>query len=148
MKTYKLLFLTLFLLAGTFISTQAQPSTTENKTSAIQSDEQSNNYALLVRNYNHLRAAVKTVEMMTEDDPNAVNKFEVVICGKTITNINKHKSLINEAKQKGITLTACGMSMNNFSMDKEELPEGVGVKPNGLIRIFELQEKGYKTITL
>jgi intracellular sulfur oxidation DsrE/DsrF family protein len=148
MKTYKLLFLTLFLLAGTFISTQAQPSTTENKTSAIQSDEQSNNYALLVRNYNHLRAAVKTVDMMTEDDPNAVNKFEVVICGKKITNINKHKSLINEAKQKGITLTACGMSMNNFSMDKEELPEGVGVEPNGLIRIFELQEKGYKTITL
>ncbi len=148
MKTYKLLFLTLFLFAGTFISTQAQPSTSENKTSAIQSNEQSNNYALLVRNYNHLRAAVKTVEMMTEDDPNAVNKFEVVICGKKIRNINKHKSLINEAQQKGITLTACGMSMNNFSMDKEELPAGVGVESNGLIRIFKLQEKGYKTITL
>lgn len=148
MKTYKLLFLILFLLAGTFISTQAQPSTTENKTSAIQSDQKSNNYALLVRNYNHLRAAIKTVEMMTEDDPNAINKFEVVICGKIITNINKHKSLINEAKQKGITLTACGMSMNNFSMDKEQLPEGVSIEPNGLIRIFELQEKGYKTITL
>jgi intracellular sulfur oxidation DsrE/DsrF family protein len=147
MKFYNLLFLTLFLLTGTVISTQAQPSV-ENNTVAIQSDKQSNNYALLVRNYNHLRAAIKTVEMMTEDDPNGVNKFEIVICGKRITNINNHKSLINEAKQKGITLTACGMSMNKFSMDKEELPEGVGVEPNGLIRIFELQEKGYKTITL
>ena len=148
MKIYKLLFLTFFLLTGTFISTQAQPSTSENKTSAIQSNTQSNNYALLVRNYNHLRAAVKTVDMMTEDDSDAVNNFEVVICGKKITDINKHKSLINEAKQKGITVTACGMSMNNFSMDNEELPEGVNVEPNGLIRIFKLQEKGYKTITL
>ena len=148
MKTYKLLFLTLFLLAGTFISTQAQPSATEKKTSAIQSNEQSNNYALLVRNYNHLRAAVNTLDMMTSENPKAVNNFEVVFCGRKITKINKHQSLINEAKQKGVTLTACGMSMKKFSMDKKQLPNGVVVKPNGLIRIFELQKKGYKTITL
>jgi intracellular sulfur oxidation DsrE/DsrF family protein len=148
MKIYNLLLLILFLLAGTFISAQAQPASSENNTKAIQSVEQNNNYALLVRNYNHLRAAVKTIDMMTEENPNAVGKFEVVICGKKITKINKHQPLINEAKQKGITITACGMSMNKFSMDKKELPKGVGVEPNGLIRIFKLQEKGYKTITL
>ncbi|NGP87663.1 DsrE family protein [Fodinibius halophilus] len=148
MKTYNLLLLTLFLLTGTFIPSQAQPSAYENTIAAIQSDKKNNNYALLVRNYNHLKAAVKTVEMMTEDNPNTVNKFEVIICGKKITDIQKHQPLIKRAKQKGITLTACGMSMNKFSMDKEELPKGIGVVPNGLIRIFKLQDDGYKTITL
>lgn len=146
MNFFKLLILTLFLLTGTLIQTQAQSST--NTTAAIHSDKQSNNYALLVRNFNHLNAAVKTVDMMTEDDPNAVNNFEVVICGKKIRNINDHQSLIDEAQNKKITITACGMSMNKFSMDKKELPEGIDVVPNGLIRIFELQDKGYKTITL
>lgn len=148
MNIFRISFLTLFLFTGILIQTQAQSSTSENIPGAMQPDKQSNNYALLVRNFNHLKAAVKTVDMMTEDEPNAVNNFEVVICGNKITTISEHQALIEEALNKEITLTACGMSMNKFSMGNEELPEGVEVVPNGLIRIFELQDKGYKIITM
>lgn len=145
---FRILFLTLFLFFGTLSQTQAQSTTSPNTPAATQADRQSNSYTLLIRNFNHLKAAVKTVEMMTEDSPNAINNFEVVICGKKITTINDHRALIKEAQNKGITLTACGMSMNKFSMDKDELPKGVESVPNGLIRVYELQDKGYKTITL
>lgn len=147
MKTLNLFLLTLFLFTATFIQTHAQPSSpTDFQTTQL--DTEGNDYALLIRNFNHLQAAIKTVDMMTEDDPNAVNNFEVIICGKKLTDINDYKSLVKKAQNKGLTLTACGMTMDNFSMDKEDLPDGVQVEANGLIRIFELQEQGYKTITL
>lgn len=148
MNFFRILFLTFLLITGTFFQSQAQSPVSQNDPATTQLDKQGNNYALLVRNFNHLRAAVKTVVMITADNPNAVNKFEVVICGRNITNINEYTSLVNRAQNKGITLTACGMSMNKFSMDKSDLPKDVGVVENGLIRIFELQDKGYKTITL
>lgn len=148
MKLLKFLFLAVFIFTGTLMQSLAQESSTEKTTVKTQVAEENKNYALLIRNFNHLKAAVKTIDMLKEDRPNAVNKFEVVICGKKIVHINEHKSLINKSQEKGITLTACGMTMNKFSMDKKDLPKGVGVVPNGLIRIFKLQEDGYKTITL
>lgn len=148
MRTLKILITALFLITGIFIQTKAQSSASPEVTLSAQiTDQQTDSYALLVRNYNHLQAAVKTVDMLNDYDRNIEN-FEVVLCGKKITQINSNKDLINEAQQKGITVTACGMSMNKFSMDKSALPDGVQVVPNGLIRIFDLQEKGYKTITL
>lgn len=106
------------------------------------------NYAMLIRNINHLNAAIKTVNMLTEKNREAVDQFEVVICGKTVTKLKTNADLINKAKQSGITLSVCGMSMNKFSITKEDLSNQVGIVPNGLIRIFELQEQGYYTITL
>lgn len=85
---------------------------------------------------------------MLEDDARAVDHFEVVICGKSVTKLNNYTDLIDRATGSGITLSVCGMSLNKFSVEKDALPQGVDVVPNGLIRIFDLQEKGYKTITL
>ncbi len=145
MQYIKLLFLTLFMFTGALSQAPAQPLSESNSPNI---EKESENYALLIRNFNHLKAAVATIETMTEDNTNAVDNFEVVICGKQLTDINEHKSLVKKAQRKGLTLTACGMTMDNFSMAKEDLPDGVQVEPNGLIRIFELQEQGYKTITL
>lgn len=148
MRILKILFATLFLITGTFIQSKAQSSASTESTVALKvADQQSDSYALLVRNYNHLRAAVKTVDMLSNDNRDIAN-FEVVLCGKKITQINNNKDLVQKAQHKGITVTACGMSMNKFSMDKSELPDDVQVVQNGLIHIFDLQEKGYKTITL
>lgn len=60
---------------------------------------------------------------MTEENPNAVNKFEVIICGRKITEINEYKSLISNAQNKSITLTACELSVNNFQWIKKTCPK-------------------------
>lgn len=147
MKSLNLFLIILLVAAGTFTSTQAQPSASDNTTTAIQADNPNHNYALLVRNFNHLKAAIKTVAMLTEEG-RTVTHFEVVLCGKKITQINENRDLVKKAQRTGITVTACGMSMNKFSMKKADLPDGVRVVKNGLIHIFDLQEQGYKTITL
>lgn len=121
--------------AGLNKQTQVQPSTRQD-------------YAMLIRKIDHLKAAIKTLKMMKENDANAVNHFEVVICGKGVTQLSENSDLIDNATQAGITLSACGMSLNKFSIAENELPQGVGVVSNGLIRMFALQEQGYKTISL
>ncbi|WP_372639271.1 DsrE family protein [Fodinibius sp.] len=137
---------TAFLLSVIIVpGVSSQPVEPNGQTRIHPGTEQ--DYAMLVRNYNHLRAAVKTVDMLSDDNHN-IGNFEVILCGNKITQINSNEDLINEAQQKGITITACGMSMNKFSIDESELPDGVQVVQNGLIRIFDLQEKGYQTITL
>lgn len=103
---------------------------------------------MLIRNMNHLNAAIKTVQMLEEDGQKSVANFEVVICGKEVKNLRKHSDLICSAKEHNIRLSACGMSMEKFSVKNSALPAGVDIVPNGLIRIFELQENGYQTVTL
>lgn len=135
------------MLSTIFVtSAYGQSVESERKTSIQRKAGQ--DYAVLVRNMNHLKAALKTVEMMKEDNAYAIDHFEIVICGKEVTQLNDNAGLIGHATKAGITLSACGMSLKKFSIGEDELPQGVGVVPNGLIRIFDLQEKGYKTITL
>lgn len=140
-QIFTALLLSLFLVPNAY----SQPAENDNQPQ-IQ-PKQGQDYAMLIRKMNHLKAALKTVHMMDEDD-NAVNRFEVVICGKVVKQLNDSKNIIGKATQAGITLTACGMSLNKFSIEENELPKDIKVVPNGLIRIFELQEQGYKTITL
>lgn len=104
-------------------------------------------YALLIRKVNHLKAALKTVDMMKKNTE-TIDHFEVVMCGKSVTQLNDNAALVRQASQAGITLSACGMSLNKFSIAEDELPQKIKVVPNGLIRLFDLQEQGYKTIAL
>lgn len=146
MSPIKHIFATLLLSIIFVPAIYSQPAEPDGH-SQIQPKEESG-YAMLIRNMNHLNAALKTVGMLEEDGGDSIDHFEVVICGKSVTQLNDHAGLITDAVQAGMTLTACGMSLNKFSVPVDELPEGVGVVPNGLIRIFDLQEKGYKTVTL
>jgi len=146
MSALKQIFTT-FLLSILIVPIANSQAVESNNQRQIKPDT-GENYAILIRKINHLNAALKTVSMMEKEDDNAINRFEVVICGKSVTQLNNNTDLVSKATQAGITLSACGMSLNKFSISKDELPEGIGVVANGLIRIFELQEEGYKTITL
>lgn len=106
------------------------------------------NYAMLIRNINHLNPAIKTVEMLQQDSGTTPQNFEVVICGKAVKDLKPNADLLKKAENHGITLSVCGMSLTKFSITEDQLPEYIKVVPNGLIRIFELQKKGYLTITL
>jgi intracellular sulfur oxidation DsrE/DsrF family protein len=140
-KILSVVLLSIFLIPSAY----SQPVESKKQTQ-IQSKE-SHDYALLVRKVNHLKAALKTVTMM-KDDGKTINHFEVVMCGKGVTQLNDNTDLISKATQSGITLSACGMSLNKFAIEEDELPKGVGIVPNGLIRIFDLQQQGYQTIAL
>ena len=108
-------------------------------------------YALLVRKIPHMKASLKTYLQLKEDPAKSPGNFEVVICGKVVkklTNNPETKSIIQKGREAGIRFSACGMSLKKHGVEKTALFEGVKVVPNGIIRIFDLQEKGYRMIEL
>lgn len=140
-RIFTVLLLSLFIVPNTY-SQPVDPQSQEH----FQANE-GQDYAMLIRNMNHLNAAIKTVQML-EGDGQTADQFEVVVCGKSVTKLSDHTDLIDRAAGAGITLSACGMSLNKFSVEKEELPQEVNIVPNGLLRMFDLKEKGYNTLAL
>ncbi|NDI98953.1 hypothetical protein GWA97_07690 [Flavobacterium sp. LaA7.5] len=106
-------------------------------------------YAMLVRNAEHLKASVKTATGLIKENPQL--DFQIVVCGelvKSLVNDNELRQLMDKAKNGGIKILACGLSMDKFNITGKDLPSSVMVTQNGLVYIFGLQKNGYKTITL
>ena len=54
------------------------------------------------------------------------------------------KDTLEELQDQGMHFGACGNTMKNFSITREQLPRGSVVLPQGgVVRIMELQEQGY-----
>lgn len=146
MKSYKSIQLVIIVLfsLGLPLNMTAQ--------SAHCKDENVKKYALLVRNSEHMGAALKTASQMVESGTH-YEAFEVVICGKEVMKLankeNKQLSgMLQQAQDLKVSFSVCGMSLNKFNISPEELPDQFEVVNNGLIRIFELQENCYYTLEL
>jgi uncharacterized protein len=54
------------------------------------------------------------------------------------------KDMLTVLQEQGMRFGACGNTMKNFSITAEELPHGSTILPQGgVVRIMELQERGY-----
>ena len=109
------------------------------------------NFGMLVRTEEHIKASVKTASELLKGDKFKTNHIEIIICGEAVELLKKG-SLIEDVLKKAIDMkvriVACGMSMEKQNISKESLLSGVEMESNGIIRIFELQSQGYKTVEL
>jgi len=54
------------------------------------------------------------------------------------------KDALEQLQDQGMHFGACGNTMKNFNITREQLPPGSVVLPQGgVVRIMELQEQGY-----
>ncbi|MDH3999000.1 MAG: DsrE family protein [Desulfuromonadales bacterium] len=60
----------------------------------------------------------------------------------------KTVALINELKQSGIRLEACGYALDMFGLDEEDLYQGVDTVGNSLNSLIGYQTKGYALVTM
>lgn len=107
-------------------------------------------YALLVRNAEHLKAAIQTgMEYKTKSEK---IDFQIVICGKVMQEITTNQEILSQIQsainQKHLKILACGLSLKKLDINPTLLPSEMTSTTNGLTYIFGLQELGYKTITL
>lgn len=149
MKSYKnkiQLVITVLFVLGLVFNTSAQTTPCPEESAGKK------RFALLVRNTQHMGAALKTASQMRESGTN-YDAFEVVVCGKVVQELidpenEQIPDMLKQAEDLNMTFTVCGMSMDKFTISPKQLPEQFEVVPNGLIRIFELQESCYYTIEL
>lgn len=139
---------TIALLTLSVGTIQAQSTSTIQETE--QSIKQDGKYALLVMKAQHLKAAIKT-GISFKGKSEAID-FQIITCGKLVEEIAQDaelQKLIKEAVNKyKMRIVVCGLSIEQFSVDKSKLPEELSITENGLTYLFGLQENGYKTIAL
>lgn len=138
MKTifYSSIFLILALFTG-------------NNVNAQQDSKQ--NYVVLTKKVPQLQPILLTAEKLKEEDGADFGNFEVIICGKEIGDISdpsKIGEFIAKAEKLGVQLVACGFSLNKFKVDKEDVPKEMKIVENGILYNFQLQKKGYLSLSL
>ena len=140
MKTilYSSIFLILTLFTGTQANAQQEPN---NK----------HNYVVLTKKVPQLQPILLTAERLKEEDGSQFGEFEIIICGKNIGDITdpaKMEKFITKAEKLGVKIVDCGFSMNKFKVEKKYVPKEMKVVDNGILYNFQLQKKGYHSLSL
>jgi len=146
MKTIIILFIALM----TFGAGNLNAQTAESIQKTEQSIRKNGKYALLVMKALHLKTAINTgIEFKANSKK---IDFQIIVCGELVKEISQDtalQSLIkNAVTQHGLKVLACGLSIEQLKVDKSLLPNEIKVTKNGLIYMFGLQEKNYKSIVL
>jgi intracellular sulfur oxidation DsrE/DsrF family protein len=142
----KKLFITLSLAALALASCQA-PAPTE----VVVEETVENNYFILNRNVEQLKAVGKAAADLAVADSTTYGTFKVVVCGKSVQDFLDEEKMADAVailQASGVEMYACGLSLKKFGVDPASLPEFYQVVPNGLVFGFELQKEGYYSITL
>lgn len=149
MKHLILIFFALFSFLGTQ-NTKAQ-SISQNMKDHKEIQNNKENYVVLTRKVPQLKPIIYAAKDLATQDVNTFGEFHVVICGKTILETKDHeqmKSYLDLAKNYNVKIFACGFSMKKFGVKASELPQEMEIVENGILYNFQLQKKGFKSITL
>ncbi|SDE12801.1 hypothetical protein SAMN05421636_103333 [Pricia antarctica] len=140
MKTY--IFSSIFLMLTLFSTANLQ---------AQQMDNDKNNYVVLTKKVPQLQPIILTAEALKTEEGDAYGDFQVIICGQgigDITNAEKMGDFIKRAEKAGVQLVACGFSLDKFKVNKTRVPKEMKIVENGILYNFQLQKKGYRSLSL
>ena len=140
MKTYILSSIMLMITIFSNTNLQAQEINTHK-----------NNYVLMTKKVAQLQPIILAAEALKAEEGKNFGDFEIIICGKEIgdiTDTEKINKFINKAEKAGVTIVACGFSLNKFKIDRNTVPKEIKIVENGILHNLQLQKKGYKSLSL
>ncbi len=114
-------------------------------------DIKNNDYVVLTSKIPQLKPILLTAESLALEDGDDYGDFQIIICGKTVEDLkdkSKMNDLLHKAEAQNVKIMVCGFSLKKFNVEESELPKELEVVPNGILYNFQLQKKGYKSITL
>lgn len=108
-------------------------------------------YIVLTRKIPQLKPILITAKELRDEAPQTFGEYEVVICGKTVKDLEDHTKIqpfLDQAKQLGVEIFACGFSLEKFKVNQNKLPKDLQVVKNGILYNFKKQKEGYLSIEL
>jgi intracellular sulfur oxidation DsrE/DsrF family protein len=114
-------------------------------------EQHTHNYVVLTKKVPQLQPIILTAKALAEEDGEHFGDFQVIICGKTVTDLrdgNEIKQFIEKAEAANVKIVVCGFSMKKFKVDKNDIPQELDIVDNGILHNFQLQKKGYMSIAL
>lgn len=119
--------------------------------SPIQAQNDQQDYVVLTKKVAQLQPILLAAEALKNEDGSKFGNFEVIICGQLIgeiTDPEKMGGFIQKAESLGVTLIACGFSLNKFKVARSEVPKEMKIVENGILYDLQLQKKGYHSLSL
>tara|TARA_R110001606_G_scaffold225668_1_gene373730 strand:- start:2243 stop:2632 length:390 start_codon:yes stop_codon:yes gene_type:complete len=110
-----------------------------------------NNYVVMTKKVAQLQPIILAAEALKAEEGKDFGDFEIIICGKEIGDITdpeKINKFISKTQKAGVTIVACGFSLNKFKIDRNTVPKEIKIVENGILHNFQLQKKGYKSLSL
>ena len=110
-----------------------------------------NNYVVLTKTIPQLQPIILTAEALAQEDGRKFGDFQVIICGKTVTDLSDKEMMqkfIVQAEKAKVKIVICGFSLKQFKVDQKDIPQELEVVENGILHNFQLQNKGYLSIEL
>lgn len=108
-------------------------------------------YLVLSQNIEQLKPFLLTANALAEADGKKYGDFYVIICGKTVRDIVNNpnfNTLLEDAKNQKVKVFVCGLSLKKFNIDPNLLPSNITVVDNGILYGFQLQKKGFLSLTI
>ncbi|MDO9276723.1 MAG: DsrE family protein [Lutibacter sp.] len=139
----KNLFLNITLLISTLFATTGMAQNTMH--------HEKNNYVALTKTIPQLEPIILTAKALAEEDGNKFGDFQVIICGKTVTDLTDKEMMrkfMDDAKKANVKIVICGISLKQFGVSQKDIPQELEVVGNGILYNFQLQKKGYLSIEL
>lgn len=108
------------------------------------------NYVVLTKKVAQLKPILLAAADLAKEDGKNFGNFEIIVCGKNIgelADLKKIEPYMGEAKKLGVSIVACGFSLNKLKV-KSPLPKEMKIVDNGVLYNLELQKKGYLSLEL
>lgn len=120
-------------------------------TKAQEFNPNKNNYLVFSKNIQQLKPLLITANELSLEDGNQYGEFHIVICGKTVSDITNNTTLnelLKQAKKQNVKVFACGLSLDQFNVSPDQLPEDIDTIPNGILYGLQLTREGFITLTI
>jgi len=105
-------------------------------------------FAFLTHEDGPFHSAIRSAEVMEEEFPFA--DFRLVVAGEVLRYLassDRADAWTQRARQAGITVEACGLSLREEQISAEQLPEGITTVPEGIMRMYQLALLDYVTLS-
>lgn len=151
-KNHKVIEMKKIVLALALVATFSQVAVagnTENTTSTYEYQEvKGKKFAILVQSIKNMRASIMTGSEVLAANPKA--EFEIVIMGKMVQELNnpEYRAELDAANKAGIKLVVCEFALKVYGVELADLPSYFIGTPNAHKYYFQLNEKGFTTLSI
>lgn len=148
-KLILLTFATLLFAASCSQPEQSNQQKTEVETTQIQNN--SVNYIVLTSNIQQIRSISEGAQMLKAENPNNYGKMEVVVCGKTVTDITNAEvmePILKAISEGDLDVKICGFSIKEHKVDSALIPAPLTITENGIWYNFKKQAEGFRSLGL
>ena len=105
-------------------------------------------YVFVISKVNYLKAIEDAVNQ-SEAQGLKVYEARVIMCGESVKGLAEENAIVKIAMQNPkIKIFACGLSLEQMSVEPRTLPKEVLTVRNGILEAMKLEQDGYRKIDL